>query len=285
MEYSKYNLDTQNELELSQIKKLQTDMLKYLSDYCKEEGIPFYLSNGTLLGAVKYGGFIPWDDDIDILIPRKAYDRLLEQYRDSDRYVLFAPERTPEFRYPYAKLCDMRTVKKEKNLDNGASLGLEIDIFPLDMWAPSFEEATKQVVRNKKFTKRLGYVKTIHFVPSRRHGIIGRTLRKFGHKPYQIFCSPQSICQKMKEEALRYKDSQDSPYLGCVIWPVYGVSEILPAELFAQTVEVEFEGEKYSAPVGYDHYLRSLYGEYELDPPPEKQVSNHSFDVYWRVSK
>ena len=283
MDMNKSHSDLQQELGLEQIKKLQADMLKYLSDYCKEEKIPFYLSNGTLLGAVKYGGFIPWDDDIDILVPRKAYDRLIAHYTDSERYQLFCPERTPQFRYPYAKLCDMTTVKKERNLDNGVSLGVEVDIFPLDAWAPSVEEAEKQVVRNKKRTKSLGYMKTIRFVPSQRHGVLGRSLRKYGHTLYRMLHSHRSLCRKMKKEALQYSDLENPPYLGCVLWPVYGPSEILPAEVFAETVEVEFEGEKYPAPVGYDLYLRALYGNYELDPPPEKQVSHHFFEVTWRT--
>ena len=282
MDFKRNNSDALQRLELEQTKRLQADMLKYLADYCKEENIPYYLSNGTLLGAVKYGGFIPWDDDIDILVPRKDYDRLIAQYKESERYKLFCPERTPQFCYPYAKLCDMTTVKTERNLDNGISLGVEVDIFPLDAWAPSLEEAEKQVVKNKKITKQLGYVKTIHFVPSNRHGFAGRSLRKYGHRLYQMLHSPQHFCKEMMQEAVRYRDLQDPPYMGCVLWPVYGTSEILPAGIFAESVEVEFEGEKYPAPIGYDQYLRSLYGDYEQDPPAEKQVSHHHFEAYWR---
>ena len=70
--------------------------------------------------------------------------------------------------------------------------------------------------------------------------------------------------------------------MGCVAWSLYGRREVIPAEVFASTVPVEFEGDSYPAPVGYDQYLRSLYGEYEADPPEEEQYPHHHMTAWWR---
>ena len=77
-----------------------------------------------------------------------------------------------------------------------------------------------------------------------------------------------------------YKAEKTSNYLGCKSWCIYGEREIIPSEAFSDTVEVEFEGEKFPAPIGYDVYLRSLYGDYEKDPPIEKQKSHHNYTAY-----
>ena len=78
----------------------------------------------------------------------------------------------------------------------------------------------------------------------------------------------------------RNAEEKGSRYLGCKVWCVYGEKEIVPSDVFSETVEVEFEGKIFPAPRGYDLYLKRLYGEYTLDPPKEKQKTHHSFKAY-----
>ena len=91
-------MDIKQQLDIKVIQKTQTKLLKHFSQYCQENNITFFLSNGTLLGAVKYRGFIPWDDDTDVLVPRDDYDRLLREYKDSTQYVLYSPDRNKVYR-------------------------------------------------------------------------------------------------------------------------------------------------------------------------------------------
>lgn len=263
------------ELTLEELKRIELEILQRFDAFCKENGITYFLSSGTLLGAVKYRGFIPWDDDIDVLVPRKDYNRLLALFENDARYHLFATERDPAYRYPFAKLCDMTTRKEEMNVNNGVILGVDIDIFPLDAWRSPLARAEREAGRMSRKMLLLGFSK---LKKSDSRTPIKRAIKRLA------ICLSKLIGWRFfvrsMTRAAQGAVSKDSAYLGCKAWPIYGKREILPADVFSETVEVEFEGSTFPAPVGYDTYLRSLYGEYEKDPPPEKQKSHHAFFSY-----
>ena len=101
------------ELTLQELKEIEFEILKTFDSFCKENNIRYYLSHGTLLGAVRYKKFIPWDDDVDLLIPREDYNRMITLFKDTEKYKLFAFEKDENYLYPFAKLCDMTTYKDE----------------------------------------------------------------------------------------------------------------------------------------------------------------------------
>ena len=124
--------------------------------FCKENNIRYFLAFGTLLGAIRYKKFIPWDDDIDVLVPREDYCKLLTLFQDNDRYRLYAFEKNKRFHYPFAKLCDMTTLKEQTIYKNkGVRLGVEIDVFPLDHWDSNIDKAKLELARIKKYQKWL----------------------------------------------------------------------------------------------------------------------------------
>lgn len=248
-------------------------MLRQVHEFCEKHNLQYFLSNGTLLGAIKYKGFIPWDDDIDIFIPRKDYDYFVREYKDTERFKLFSPEREAKYAFPFAKLCDMTTRKEERNNNNGVELGVDIDIFPLDQWDKDAKRhARKQVQRMLWLRLAKNYEITAT-------SYIGKTLIK---KVVAFFCKilgttyfVKKLCNGAERKTIT------SSNVGCVVWPVYGMREIIPAEVFDKSIKVEFEGEWFYAPKGFDIYLRSLYGEYEKDPPLEKQKTHHRFIAYY----
>ncbi len=259
---------------LDEIKKIEFGILLHFKEFCDKNNITFYLSNGTLLGAVKYKGFIPWDDDVDVFVPRADYDRLMELYADTDKYQLFSTERTKHFGYPFAKLCDMTTVKAERGIANGTDLGLDIDIFPLDAWANDIDAAKREVKTIKKYMYLLYLAKSEKSAsPDSIKHFIGSIVR--------IFCKLLGTDHFIKKiNKISRNQPNNSSYLGCKSWCIYGEREIIPSEVFSDISYVEFEGEKLPAPIGYDTYLRSLYGDYRQDPPPEKQKTHHTFAAY-----
>lgn len=264
------------QMTLEQIKKTEHEILRHFKEVCEKEEISFFLSNGTLLGAVKYGGFIPWDDDIDVFVPRADYDRLMRIYQDSSRYCLFSHERNSGYKFPFAKLCDMTTRKVETNIDNGVELGLDIDIFPLDAWDNAPE---KQVQLIGSLIRKLTFVKSARADSANRFKRFAKTIvLGLTRQCYRGYI------QKIWTIARKNANDPNPVNLGCVSWCIYGEREIIPADVFASTVEVDFEGDRYPAPVGYDRYLRSLYSDYTKDLPLDQQKTHHRYQAYTTVS-
>lgn len=263
------------ELSLEEIKQIELDILKVFHSFCVKHNIRYFISHGTLLGALRYKGFIPWDDDLDVLVPREDYNRLLRIFQNDERYQLMSYERNPDYRYPYAKLCDMTTRKEEGAYNNGMELGLDIDVFPLDTWDDDLEKAKKEVKVQQKNMFCLSLSK-LHKPDS--HHPVKRFVKGLVMIPCKLRGSAYYV-EKIMQEA--YKPEQKgSRYMGGKAWNVYRERDIMPAEIFAEAIELEFEGEKFYAPVGYDAFLTSLYGDYMPEPPVEKRKTHHSFKAY-----
>lgn len=263
---------------ITEIHQLLAKCLNHFATFCNANNLRFYLSNGTLLGAVKYKGFIPWDDDVDVMMPRSDYDQLMELSEiDRDGYRLLARERIPNWSMPYAKLSVESTLLQETSADFGVPCGISIDIFPLDNWPGYYPAAVLQAfylsllrrglsasVERTFFTLRTGITRTILL-------LIWKFSRAMG-TPFFL-----SLIDKQVE---RGRKREQSPYVGCIAWAAYGTGEILPSNIFDKTVKLSFGGVEYPAPAGCDVYLRRHYGNYKMDPPISKQKSNHTITLW-----
>lgn len=263
------------ELSLQELKDIEFDMLKMFHSFCVENNIRYFLAYGTLLGAIRYKHFIPWDDDVDLLIPREDYNRMLKLFKDNDRYQMFAFEKDGKFLFPFAKLCDMTTRKIEPDYDNGVDFGVDIDLFPLDAWDDDLKKAKKEAKIINKYILYLTMSKlkkpdSVNPVKRFIKGIVMNFCKMRGSEYY---------IRKIIAESNK-KEQKGNTYVGSKSWCVYGERGIIPAEAFAETIEVEFEGEKFFAPKGYDTYLTCLYGDYLPEPPKEKQKTHHYFKAY-----
>ena len=263
------------ELSLQELKEIEFSMLKMFDVFCKENNIRYYLAYGTLLGAIRYKKFIPWDDDVDVLVPREDYQKVLSLFKDSEKYKLFAFEKDSNYRYPFAKICDMTTRKDEFSYDNGMELGVDIDIFPLDAWDDDIDKAKKEakIIKKNMFYLGLSKLKKPDSVnPIKRFikGIVILICKMLGSKYF---------IKKIIKETYK-KEQKGKVYVGCKTWCVYGEKGIIPAEAFAESIDVEFEGQMFPAPIGYDEYLTCLYGDYLPEPPKEKQRTHHGFKAY-----
>lgn len=263
------------ELTLQELKDIELDILKTFDAFCKENNIRYYLSHGTLLGAIRYKGFIPWDDDVDLLIPRDDYNRMISTFKDNERYKLFAFEKNKDYSLPFAKLCDMTTRKVEPGHNNGIELGVDIDLFPLDAWNDDLEKAKNEVRYIRKNMACLVMAKGSEIIePNPVKRIIKSVLK--------IFCrmAGTGFFVKRIRKACFSDELKGKRYMGCKAWCVYGERGIIPAEVFAGTADIEFEGDTYPAPIDWDKYLTCLYGDYLPEPPKEKQKTHHSFKAY-----
>ncbi len=254
-------------------------VLEHFAAFCKEHHLTFFLSNGTLIGAVKYQHFVPWDDDCDVMMPREDYDKFLTLYKnknDADKYRLLSIKTSKTWRMPYAKLSDPDTLLIEGDYEFGEVLGISLDIFPIDRWHPKKWRAKLQAFR-AELLKRFLICANAPSFQTEKKGIKRFVLwgihivgKAFGWKLLQ-----KKLCHSA-EISKKYPDT----YVGCVVWCCHGKGEILPSEVFLSTVDVSFQGKTYPAPVGYDQYLTNLYGEWRQELPPDQQKSNHNIEVF-----
>lgn len=264
------------ELTIEEIKKIQLEILRDFDGFCRANDIKYFLSNGTLLGAVKYKGYIPWDDDIDVFMLREEYDKLVNTFKEKNKnknLTLNAVENNSSYLFPFAKLSDNSTLLVENGY-LGVDIGINIDIFPVDNYGKTPEDCADTFKRFEKYRKRLNKAK-LKITASKT---VWHTAAKFVFTFLYKLVGAKYYCRKIIKEATTLGTADN--YRGNVVWGFYGASEAFPKELFEEMAEVEFEGEKYNAPKDYDRYLTGLYGEWRKDPPTEKQKTHHTYKAY-----
>ena len=267
------------EINLQEIRSIQIGILNKLDDFCRENGIGYYLCNGTLLGAVKYKGYIPWDDDIDVCMLRNDYQKfisLFNQKNENEKYKLFSLETDTSYFFPFAKLSDQTTVLKENGVNNGVKFGLNIDVFPIDNFGNSEKEIKKTFIKFKRLRKKLNLSKINDFSSN---SDLKYLLKKIISFPFRKI-GPKYFCNKI--DRLAKKHTFETKYIGNCVWGFYGVGEAHKSEVFSKVIFEEFEGKKYPIPIGFNEYLFGLYGDYRQDPPLEKQCTHHRFKAYYK---
>lgn len=256
-------------------KIIMVNMLSAFDDYCSEHNLTYFLAYGTLLGAIRHNGFIPWDNDIDVWMPRPDYDLLREltekQSIAEDLYILdWRKERT----FPFAKLINNKTILREHFLVTENNLGLYIDIFPLD-GLPNDDETIHDLQAKSCRLNRIYSFANYRFGTGKN---IHMKLLKLVLFPISRIVSSKKICQKLDELCKEFNFDK-SIYVGSLTWG-YGFKEKINKGCF-EPIKWEFENKEYYIPKGYDEILRNYYGDYLTLPPEEKRII-HYYDASWK---
>ena len=254
-------------MTLKECKEISLDILIDVAEFCEKNNITYYLSVGTLLGAIRHKGFIPWDDDIDIMMPRPDYTRFLKEYR-SDKYKVYKPS---EGRFYYAKIYDPSTVKYETDVDYNKyePIGVDIDLFPLD-GIVNDKEIIDKIYKKECFLETLLRLSN-QPIFNRKNPIkaINRIIpRIIGSK---------NLVRMIEKNAQTY-DYDSSDYVIRMRWSPNGFTGALPKSIYEKDY-AEFEGHRFCIPKGYDEWLTAFFGDYMTLPPEDKRVV-HKFECY-----
>ena len=259
-------------IEINELRERQLEILDYVSLFCDQNGIRYWLDSGTLLGAVRHKGFIPWDDDIDIGMLREDYDRFVLLFRekcDKPGYVLKCPEMDKDWHLPFGKVMDMTTLL----VQDGFNLGINIDIFPFDD-APENMNTVEKMYRIRDLLKSVDAASRNTMPPSGtvvRKGIVS-CIRVFLH------CFPQYwFIRKVAKYARKYNGNNLTK-----VGNFTGEAKMKPCEkqLVETTVSAEFENRVFRIPKGYNQWLCSFYGPDYMQLPPEDKRKHHTFEAY-----
>ena len=269
-------------LTMKEVQQGSLNILKVIDRICRQNDLQYCLAYGTLLGAVRHKGFIPWDDDVDIMMPRKDYDLLVDYFvRNKEAlepYVLLNKQYNPNYPYMISRVSDNRYIL---DVDNEVSygIGLFVDIYPLDGAGNTIEEYTKRKRESSRYaalcflTSRIGVKRenTVSFC---------KYMLKY---PAFLFAKilGRNFFMKRLENIQRRCDYSNSKYIGCMVWGSdEGLKGIFPKEWFSEMVDAEFEGDVFKIPKEYDKVLSRCYGKYMDLPPENKRIAHHFYDAY-----
>ncbi len=255
--------------DIQELRQIQMGILDDVHRFCEEQGLRYSLSSGTLIGAVRHQGYIPWDDDIDIYMLRTDYERFLRIYYDQQgHYQVLNPQKEKHYYYTFAKVVDTRTKMVEKETE-GYEIGVYIDVFPVD-YVTEDKKKRERIFRLKKLLYKIRRCKISHSNPLHSRlaylcyralpitvGMLNRLINKL-----IIHREPTgTLCHMTEAGPLTEK--------GC-----------FPAADMKKMMDMKFEDRTYKVMIGYDDYLTRTYGDY-MKLPPEDQRITHQFEAYF----
>ena len=259
---------------LDELKQIELEIMKKIHEFCVETKITYYLAYGTLIGAIRHKGFIPWDDDIDILMKREDYNRFLDLFPKwcKDKNLSIAnPWTKPYYGRPMTKVYDNRTILIEPEFKCDDPYGVFVDVWVLDGVADKKKRASwlKKMRRKKeilfascyRMNKKLGFKKNFFI-------LLAKVL------------NPKKQAIKFDEKSKTYP-FEYSDNVMCYL-TMLNKTESYKKECFSDVLLLDFEDTQFYAPVGYDSLLRSHYGDYMQLPPEEERKPRHVINTYWK---
>ena len=259
-------------VSLEESKKIMYEILKSVDDCCRKHNLRYTLDWGTLLGAVRHHGFIPWDDDIDLSMPREDFNKFREVF-NNDRYDVLTTD-DPQWGWNYMRICDKTTIVIfDANTEKIRRHGLWLSIFPID----GIPDSTSQwEIQKKKINffhglcrlKRSGWTDGVSFIRNFLKMVARLTLKLV----------PMTWLAKKEEfwlSKVNIKDSEmsfqrDIDY------------HARPSRYYFDYVDLDFEGGKFMAMAEYHKYLTDEFGDYMQFPPEDQRVPSHGYVAYYK---
>ena len=271
--YSIVSTDKSNfkKLDIDEIKEVELGVMDYIHNICKEKGINYSLAYGSLLGAVRHRGFIPWDDDLDIALKRDEYDKLYQAILEDNNsiYKIVSWENDSRYPYPFYRVYDSRTVYENNYIQNDIELGICVDVFPFD----DYKDVNKEITKLDMYRRLSVY--TLYGIRNKEAGI-KNIVRYLMLVVFRL--------TRVKTWNKKLNDCSKAPVAGEYIdylMESKKYSTKLDAKALDEVVECKFEDRVYNIPKDYDHILTTIYGsDYMEIPSLEKRIQHDDFVAY-----
>lgn len=263
------------ELTIDEIRSGQLEILKQVATFCNDNDLVYFLCGGSLIGAVRHSGYIPWDDDIDVMMPRPDYERFVKKFKING-LSLYNIETEPTYTLPFVKVGSNATVIEGKNYLKHLNIGINIDIFPIDGFPKKSDLQLKKIKRLRAY---INLLKTKNLQVEKKWNLWKKTIFLL-FRPFSAILSNRFLIKKINNIA-KQEAFIDSDYAGIAIWG-YGRKEICKRTWFEGHKSITFEDDSFHAPIGTEQYLETVYGDFMKLPPEAERISNHWFKVYWK---
>ena len=281
------------EIGNDELRKIQLDILVDFARFCDENKLTYFLAGGTLLGAVRHKGFIPWDDDIDVMMPRKDYERFVKTYRHKFYKANWIAS-NKNYVEKFTKVCDLRTYLVNENYKEHEVNDVNcvfIDVFPID-GMPNGKLKQKLLIYFEQFLIGCHSASVLKYKISSRYndkdaGFLSwrkyfRTVLKFIMISFIGNTNPR-FWANLIDKFARLKEYDTQEEVASIVAGNYGLKEIVPRSIYMKKKRIKFENNEFFVPEHYECYLINLYGNTYMELPPiDKRASHHNFKAYWK---
>ncbi|MBO0468647.1 LicD family protein [Enterococcus plantarum] len=272
------------ELSIKEIQDVSVEILVHIDDICRKNDIDYSIYYGSLIGSERHQGYIPWDDDLDIVLTRPNYDRLIKLLANDETYLLLSLETREKYRYPFAKLVDKRTCVKTTQFyhSEDPDLGVFVDIFPIDGFP--LDDSVRKAFGEKcslYFDNMIGTLNASYAISKTRWKAYGKRIL---HYPKHRKLMKQGDYKHWKKllmgEMSKYPIAE-TPICGYIefVDEEWGV---FPTEWFEHYEDVQFAGKTVRAIKDREKFLTLRYDDYMQLPPESERVTHHPYTFYWK---